>query len=270
MKRNKILSLALTMIICVMLCGVMCGCANKCAVDGCDNEVSYTNAEELGEYQPIGYLTYCMDHTCHYITHECEEPTNGSSSYCKNHKCLYCDDERIEGKDVCDMHSNCYYYKCEKEPTRGLIWCKEHTCIEEGCVNSIGTGNNEGSKYCSTHGCYTAGCTNKAIKEGHYTYCTKHGCQLCGDKKYENYSYCYEHLDSDTKSKNAQQKADEAAKNASPKLGMTKDQIRKGTWGEPNRINIDEYSWGTLEQWVYEDKGYIYFEDGYVTSISYR
>ena len=35
-------------------------------------------------------------------------------------------------------------------------------------------------------------------------------------------------------------------------------------------INKDTYSWGTTEQWVYNNKGYIYFKNGIVTSISER
>ena len=55
-----------------------------------------------------------------------------------------------------------------------------------------------------------------------------------------------------------------------PTVGMTESQVLDSIWGAPDRKNIDEYEWGTHEQWVYEGKGYIYFEDGKVTSISYR
>lgn len=54
-----------------------------------------------------------------------------------------------------------------------------------------------------------------------------------------------------------------------PKVGMTKEEVERSTWGYPNKINKDTYSWGTREQWVY-DKGYIYFRDDVVTSISER
>lgn len=55
-----------------------------------------------------------------------------------------------------------------------------------------------------------------------------------------------------------------------PQIGMTKSQLENITWGEPSKKNVDEYSFGTYEQWVYPGKGYIYLEDGIVTSISYR
>ena len=55
-----------------------------------------------------------------------------------------------------------------------------------------------------------------------------------------------------------------------PKIGMTASQVRSSTWGSPDKINKDTYSWGTTEQWIYNDKGYIYFKNGYVTSISER
>lgn len=54
-----------------------------------------------------------------------------------------------------------------------------------------------------------------------------------------------------------------------PKIGMTKEEVRKSTWGYPEKINKDTYSWGVKEQWVY-DNGYIYFKNGIVTSISER
>ena len=60
------------------------------------------------------------------------------------------------------------------------------------------------------------------------------------------------------------------AKNAEPEIGMTKDEVINGAWGEPDKKNIDEYESGTKEQWVYDGKGYVYFEDGIVTSIQHR
>lgn len=64
--------------------------------------------------------------------------------------------------------------------------------------------------------------------------------------------------------------AEKTAKNAEPEIGMTKDEVLNGLWGEPDKKNIDEYEWGTHEQWVYDSYGYVYFEDGVVTSISHR
>lgn len=55
-----------------------------------------------------------------------------------------------------------------------------------------------------------------------------------------------------------------------PAIGMTKSQLENITWGSPSKKNVDEYDFGTYEQWVYPGKGYIYLEDGIVTSISYR
>lgn len=55
-----------------------------------------------------------------------------------------------------------------------------------------------------------------------------------------------------------------------PKVGMTANQVRTSTWGIPDEINKDTYSWGTTEQWVYRDLGYVYLENGIVTSVSIR
>lgn len=55
-----------------------------------------------------------------------------------------------------------------------------------------------------------------------------------------------------------------------PAIGMTKDEILNSSWGNPDDKNIDEYEWGTEEQWVYENRGYIYFENGIVNAIQHR
>lgn len=53
-----------------------------------------------------------------------------------------------------------------------------------------------------------------------------------------------------------------------PAIGMTADEVRASSWGNPKDINKDTYSWGVKEQWCYSDYRYIYLEDGIVTSIS--
>jgi hypothetical protein len=52
-------------------------------------------------------------------------------------------------------------------------------------------------------------------------------------------------------------------------IGMTAAQARAG-WGTPDDINRSTYSFGVHEQWVYGEygeRGYLYFEDGILTSI---
>ena len=45
----------------------------------------------------------------------------------------------------------------------------------------------------------------------------------------------------------------------------------KESWGVPDHINTDTYSFGTHEQWVYENKSsYVYFEDYICTAIQQR
>lgn len=55
-----------------------------------------------------------------------------------------------------------------------------------------------------------------------------------------------------------------------PTVGMTKEEVEGCAWGKPDKKNIDEYAWGTSEQWVYRSKGYVYFENGVVSSVSKR
>ena len=49
-------------------------------------------------------------------------------------------------------------------------------------------------------------------------------------------------------------------------IGMTDDEVLKSEWGKPNEINKTESAYAIREQWVY-DRGYLYFEDGYLTTI---
>ncbi len=53
-----------------------------------------------------------------------------------------------------------------------------------------------------------------------------------------------------------------------PAIGMTAEEVRASSWGEPYKINKTTYAWGTTEQWCYSDNRYIYFENGSVTAIS--
>lgn len=55
-----------------------------------------------------------------------------------------------------------------------------------------------------------------------------------------------------------------------PIIGMTTDEVRNSTWGNPSDINKTTTKYGVSEQWVYKfwDKHrYIYIEDGIVTTI---
>lgn len=55
-----------------------------------------------------------------------------------------------------------------------------------------------------------------------------------------------------------------------PEIGMSKNEVLNSTWGSPKKKNIDKFSWGTYEQWVYSNNRYIYIyiENDKVTSIS--
>ena len=49
---------------------------------------------------------------------------------------------------------------------------------------------------------------------------------------------------------------------------MTGDQVRNTSWESPNKINKYTYTWGVGEQWVYNNYGYVYFDDGKVISMN--
>lgn len=80
---------------------------------------------------------------------------------------------------------------------------------------------------------------------------------LTGSGQSLNYSYYY-FVRTD---KLPEQKKD-------PFIGMTAEELKKSSWGEPNDINKTTYSWGVREQWCYSGYRYVYLEDGIVTSIS--
>ena len=52
-----------------------------------------------------------------------------------------------------------------------------------------------------------------------------------------------------------------------PTIGMTKEEARKSTWGEPQKINTTTTRYGVHEQWVYSGNRYLYFDNGILTSI---
>jgi hypothetical protein len=50
-------------------------------------------------------------------------------------------------------------------------------------------------------------------------------------------------------------------------IGMNEDQVI-ASWGKPSKINRSVGSWGSNEQWVYEDQfSYLYFENGILSSF---
>ena len=68
--------------------------------------------------------------------------------------------------------------------------------------------------------------------------------------------------------KNEREEAAEKLSQSPPEIGMTKDEVERCAWGYPDKKNVDTYSWGTSEQWVYRSKGYVYFRNGTVSSVS--
>lgn len=77
-------------------------------------------------------------------------------------------------------------------------------------------------------------------------------------------------LSAEKEKKDEQDRIDKELSKKEPKIGMSAEEVKKTKWGYPDKINKDTYAWGTTEQWVYSGKGYVYFENGVVTSISER
>lgn len=53
-----------------------------------------------------------------------------------------------------------------------------------------------------------------------------------------------------------------------PQIGMTAEEVKYSTWGEPDKINEIMYSWGTREQWCYSGNRSIYLDDGHVSAVN--
>lgn len=85
------------------------------------------------------------------------------------------------------------------------------------------------------------------------------------------YSYLYDNIDMNTKLTKISSSVnlpEPLSPTKSPQIGMTKEDVRKSTWGNPKKINKTTTKYGTREQWVYEEYKYLYFdESGTLTSI---
>lgn len=50
------------------------------------------------------------------------------------------------------------------------------------------------------------------------------------------------------------------------RIGMSEQDVLDSSWGKPTKVNRTTSKYGVHEQWVYGG-GYLYFEDGVLTSI---
>lgn len=56
-------------------------------------------------------------------------------------------------------------------------------------------------------------------------------------------------------------------KRPAPSLGMTTEELRNSSWGDPEDINSTTTIYGVSEQWCYSGYRYVYLENGIVTAI---
>ncbi len=56
-------------------------------------------------------------------------------------------------------------------------------------------------------------------------------------------------------------------KRSAPHLGMTTEELRNSSWGDPEDINSTTTIYGVSEQWCYSGYRYVYLENGIVTAI---
>ena len=60
---------------------------------------------------------------------------------------------------------------------------------------------------------------------------------------------------------NNKEREDEESKPKDPTIGMTSTEVRESTWGKPDKVNKDTYSWGTL------NNGYIITKDIFILKM---
>lgn len=65
----------------------------------------------------------------------------------------------------------------------------------------------------------------------------------------------------------AQAAAKERASRGGVRIGMTKSEALRSSWGRPHEINRTTTAGGVHEQWVYGGRNYLYFENGILTAI---
>ena len=67
--------------------------------------------------------------------------------------------------------------------------------------------------------------------------------------------------------------ADEAAARNRPRepyIGMRESEASNLTWGSPSTVNTDRSARGVSEQWVFPNRGYLYFRNGVLEAIQER
>lgn len=78
------------------------------------------------------------------------------------------------------------------------------------------------------------------------------------------------YMNSKPKAAEKQQETTPIIEKKAPAIGMTADEVRQSTWGEPSSINKTTTKYSVREQWVYKSPSknrYIYIEDELVTAI---
>lgn len=128
-------------------------------------------------------------------------------------------------------------------------------------LNFVSEGKTGNKSYCRVTS-YEFGCN----EDGTLVICNSSG-KVCYTPKTDQYGDL--HIVSETKDDIYTKISDSTevpAEKVEPTIGMSEDEVLASTWGAPKKKNTTTTENGTHEQWVYED-GYIYFDDGIVTTI---
>ncbi len=78
----------------------------------------------------------------------------------------------------------------------------------------------------------------------------------------------YNHSDASSYAYSVYNNMNSSSQKSKPKIGMSANEVKATSWGSPDKINRTENSSGIHEQWVYKKHGYVYLDNGVVTSIS--
>lgn len=84
---------------------------------------------------------------------------------------------------------------------------------------------------------------------------------------YTNYEYHYDYNEAMEIAKRTA-KSYNNPNTSQPTVDMTDYDVVNSEWGKPNKEIKKTFSWGTVEKWIYNNYGIIYFFNGKVTWIS--
>ena len=109
--------------------------------------------------------------------------------------------------------------------------------------------------------------TQEEVNETKFMYIFEDGRYFENEASYEDYKKAVKESKEAAEKSRQEEQYKKRLKESEPMIGMTAEEVKMTKWGEPSKINKTETRYGTHEQWVYNLFGYVYLDDGIVTSV---